>query len=154
MISKWINGNDPRSPRLRPEIIRLVYFREMRDQLRDRRTVFSIAVVPLVLYPLLGMLLLQIAQFTREYPASICVVGADHLVGLDAAGAQVPPLQTSSTIEGSDALFAAGLVPDSTKLKATFFEWNQIGHQPIARLKPIESPRRQPRGPVTASTML
>ena len=37
---------------MRWSIIRLIWFRELRDQLRDRRTVFMIAVLPLVLYPL------------------------------------------------------------------------------------------------------
>jgi sodium transport system permease protein len=57
----------------------LIYAREMRDQLRDRRTLFTIAVLPILLYPLVGMLLLQIAQFTRQQPTSLCVVGSDRL---------------------------------------------------------------------------
>ena len=36
------------------ENVKLIYVREMRDQLRDRRTLFMIAVLPLLLYPLLG----------------------------------------------------------------------------------------------------
>ncbi|MFK8112352.1 MAG: ABC transporter permease subunit/CPBP intramembrane protease [Rubripirellula sp.] len=57
----------------------LIYAREMRDQLRDRRTLFTIAVLPVLLYPLVGTLLLQIAQFTRQHTTSVCVVGTDHL---------------------------------------------------------------------------
>ena len=45
----------------------LIYTREMRDQLRDRRTLFTIIILPILLYPLIGTLLLQIAQFSREY---------------------------------------------------------------------------------------
>src|SRR6056297_1221150 len=51
----------------------------MRDQLRDRRTIFTIVILPLVLYPLLGSLMLQVAQFSSQQQASICVVGAHHL---------------------------------------------------------------------------
>ena len=42
--------------------VKLIYFREMRDQLRDRRTLFLIAVLPLLLYPLLGMSFFQLAS--------------------------------------------------------------------------------------------
>ena len=41
--------------------VHLIYLREMRDQLRDRRTLFTITVLPLLLYPLLGMLMMQVA---------------------------------------------------------------------------------------------
>ena len=34
--------------------VKLVLHREVRDQLRDRRTLFTIAVLPVLLYPLLG----------------------------------------------------------------------------------------------------
>ncbi len=59
--------------------VRLIFLRELRDQLRDRRTLFTIAVLPLVLYPLMGMAMLQIAQFRREHPAKIWVIGSAGL---------------------------------------------------------------------------
>jgi len=59
--------------------VRLIFMRELRDQLRDRRTLFTIAVLPLLLYPLMGMAMLQIAQFRREHPAKIWVIGAAGL---------------------------------------------------------------------------
>jgi sodium transport system permease protein len=65
--------------------VKLIFLREVRDQLRDRRTLFTIAVLPLLLYPLLGMTFLQVAQFVHERPTHIWVVGADHL-------SQDPPL--------------------------------------------------------------
>ena len=58
--------------------IQLIYHREMRDQLRDRRTLFTIAVLPLLLYPLIGLLMMQVAQFNREYSVRIRVVGHEH----------------------------------------------------------------------------
>jgi sodium transport system permease protein len=42
-------------------IVRLIFARELRDQLRDRRTLFMIAVLPLLLYPILGFAVLQFA---------------------------------------------------------------------------------------------
>ncbi len=59
--------------------IRLVLAREIRDQLRDRRTMFMIVVLPLLLYPLLGMSFFQIAQFVRETPTRVLVIGARGL---------------------------------------------------------------------------
>jgi sodium transport system permease protein len=59
--------------------IRLIWFREVRDQLRDRRTIFTLAVLPLLLYPLLGMTLLQVTQFMKEHETPVLVLGADAL---------------------------------------------------------------------------
>ena len=50
--------------------VRLILFREIRDQLRDRRTLFMIFVLPLLLYPLLGMSLSQVVQFRRASRAT------------------------------------------------------------------------------------
>lgn len=55
--------------------VHLVLVREVRDQLRDRRTLFMIFVLPLLLYPLLGMSLFQITQFIREQPTNVLIVG-------------------------------------------------------------------------------
>ncbi|HAN96924.1 MAG TPA: CPBP family intramembrane metalloprotease domain-containing protein, partial [Planctomycetaceae bacterium] len=57
--------------------VRLIFHRELRDQLRDRRTLFTVLVLPILLYPLLGMTFLQISQFLREHPTRIWVVGYD-----------------------------------------------------------------------------
>ena len=65
--------------------IKLIFHREVRDQLRVRRTLFTIAVLPIVLYPLMGMSFLQIAQFMREHVSKIQVIGGQSL-------AETPPL--------------------------------------------------------------
>lgn len=59
--------------------VKLIFGRELRDQMRDRRTLFTVAILPLVLYPLLGMSLIQMTQFMREHPTRIWVVGAENL---------------------------------------------------------------------------
>ena len=59
--------------------VKLVYAREMRDQLRDRRTLFLIAVLPLLLYPLLGMSFFQLSQFLRNNASKVLVLGEDQL---------------------------------------------------------------------------
>ena len=59
--------------------VKLIFARELRDQLRDRRTLFTVVVMPIVLYPLLGMAMLQVAQFMREYPTKIWIIGHENL---------------------------------------------------------------------------
>ena len=59
--------------------VKVIFLREVRDQLRDRRTLFMIAVLPVVLYPLLGMSMFQVTQFVREQTTKVLVVGAWRL---------------------------------------------------------------------------
>lgn len=58
--------------------VHLIFKRELGDQLRDRRTLFTITVLPILLYPLLGMLMMQIAQFNQEHAVRVRVVGAEN----------------------------------------------------------------------------
>ncbi|MDG2381008.1 MAG: ABC transporter permease subunit [Pirellulaceae bacterium] len=59
--------------------VKLILQRELRDQLRDRRTIFMIAVLPLLLYPLIGVSFLQVAQFVQESPVRVLLIGRDDL---------------------------------------------------------------------------
>lgn len=83
--------------------VKLIFVREVRDQLRDRRTLFTIAVLPLLLYPLLGMTFLQVSQFTHEQPARVWVVGAGQLP-------EQPPLL------GQQRFHASVCVPEEARL--------------------------------------
>ena len=68
--------------------IQLVFFREVRDQLRDRRTLFVIVVLPWLMYAFLGMTMMQVQQLSREQSSRVTVVGAEELEGLQ----DIPPL--------------------------------------------------------------
>ncbi|RMG40024.1 MAG: CPBP family intramembrane metalloprotease [Planctomycetota bacterium] len=59
--------------------VRLIFYRELRDQLRDRRTLFMVAVLPLLLYPALGIGMMQMAVMFREQPRTVVILGARHL---------------------------------------------------------------------------
>ncbi|MBX3419505.1 MAG: CPBP family intramembrane metalloprotease [Pirellulaceae bacterium] len=59
--------------------IKLILTRELKDQLRDRRTLFTVVVLPMLLYPFLGLSLIQITQFFREHRVAIWIVGAENL---------------------------------------------------------------------------
>ena len=66
--------------------VKLITVREIRDQLRDRRTLFTIAVLPILLYPLLGMTFLQVAQFAREHPTKVWLLGGEGTSGTTTTG--------------------------------------------------------------------
>ncbi len=76
--------------------VHLIYMREMRDQLRDRRTLFTITVLPVLLYPLLGMLMMQVAQFKREQTVQV------RIVGLENWPEQIPLVDSKSSGQRSD----------------------------------------------------
>ncbi|MCA9231941.1 MAG: CPBP family intramembrane metalloprotease [Planctomycetales bacterium] len=112
--------------------IRLIFVREMRDQLRDRRTLFLIAVLPLLLYPLLGMSFFQLSQFLRHHAAKVVVVGGEELAG----HTWLPPLmeggQFSSTLFGNAEEQASLELISST-------DANPAGHEGNAEQTTLES---------------
>ena len=57
----------------------VIFRREVRDQLRDRRTLFMIFVLPILLYPILGMGVLQFSAAFEQKPRTVVVVGAEFL---------------------------------------------------------------------------
>ena len=57
----------------------VIFRREVRDQLRDRRTLFMIFVLPILLYPILGIGVLQFSASFQQKPRTVVVVGEDYL---------------------------------------------------------------------------
>lgn len=82
--------------------VHLILVREVRDQLRDRRTLFMIFVLPLLLYPLLGLSLFQITQFIREQPTKILVVGFEEPKGFP----ELVRADDDGTLHFADELFS------------------------------------------------
>lgn len=78
--------------------VQLIFAREVRDQLRDRRTLFIIAVLPILLYPLLGLSISQVAMFMQEHPTRVLLIGR----------AELPP--SPALVDGDR--FVAGLFGD------------------------------------------
>jgi len=72
--------------------VKLIYWREIRDQLRDRRTLFTIAVMPMLLYPLMGISLLQVGQLMRQSSSRVWLVNVDSLPS-------TPPLLTNGQFD-------------------------------------------------------
>ena len=73
---------------MRWSIIRLIWLRELRDQLRDRRTVFMIAVLPVLLYPVAGFGIMQLALGFLGKQSTLGVQGQQYL----------PPLTPTCTV--------------------------------------------------------
>jgi sodium transport system permease protein len=77
---------------MRWSLIRLIWFRDLRDQLRDRRTIFMIAVLPLLLYPVLGVGVLQFAVSGVKKPTTLGVCGSQYLPALTPISTGFNPL--------------------------------------------------------------
>lgn len=93
--------------------VKLIMAREIRDQMRDRRTLFMIVVLPILLYPLLGTSFLQLAQFMQEQPTKVLIVGMQDLNDL-------PPLFENQQFSGN--LFSN---PDRARLLELTFSSNE-----------------------------
>ena len=65
--------------RLRWRNVVTIFRREVRDQIRDRRTLFMVFVLPLLLYPILGIGVLQLSTAFEAKPRTVVVVGATNL---------------------------------------------------------------------------
>ncbi len=59
--------------------VRTIFVRQVRDQLRDRRTLFMIFVLPLLLYPILGIGMASFASAFGEQKRSVVLIGAKNL---------------------------------------------------------------------------
>ncbi|MAG94202.1 MAG: CPBP family intramembrane metalloprotease domain-containing protein [Planctomycetaceae bacterium] len=59
--------------------VKLISLREIRDQLRDRRTLFMVAVLPLFLYPALAIGMVQMRLIFSEQPRTVVLLGESDL---------------------------------------------------------------------------
>lgn len=75
-----------------------IFRREVHDQIRDRRTLFMIFVLPIMLYPLVGFGVGQFTLLLQQEPKKIELVGAEHLP-------KEPPLLTPDGTRFNPLLF-------------------------------------------------
>ena len=59
--------------------VKLIFLREVRDQLRDRRTLFMVAVLPLLLYPAMGIGMTYMTVNFSEQVRTVAILGAKDL---------------------------------------------------------------------------
>jgi sodium transport system permease protein len=107
--------------------VKLILAREIRDQMRDRRTLFMIVVLPILLYPLLGTSFFQLAQFLQEQPLKVLIVGAQEL-------GDVPPLFENKQF--SPTLFSD---PERAKLLELHFASNESSEKNPQTIDPHEN---------------
>lgn len=73
--------------------IRLIFMREVRDQLRDRRTLFIMTILPVLLYPMLGLGMVEMTLTFSEQRRTVVILNADELP-------TEPALLTETGIDG------------------------------------------------------
>src|SRR5262245_8356303 len=95
---------------MRWSIIRVIWLRELRDQLRDRRTVLMIVVLPLLIYPLGALGLMQIAPGLLPRQSIVGVVGVESLPR--------SPFLPLIVNEDGDARFSLSLFPSAAEQTA------------------------------------
>jgi sodium transport system permease protein len=93
---------------MRWSIIRLIWLRELRDQLRDRRTIFMVAVLPVVIYPLLGVGVVQFALGVGRKPSVVGVYGCEYLPPATPTSAGVNPLPAVAWLSATPPSLAPG----------------------------------------------
>ena len=59
--------------------VAVIFRREVLDQIRDRRTLFMIFVLPILLYPILGIGIINFASAVEDKPRIVVVIGAENL---------------------------------------------------------------------------
>src|SRR4051794_36919803 len=85
-------------------IIRLIWHRELRDLLRDRRWLFMLLGLPILLYPVFGLIGFVFALTMLDHPVRVGVAGLENLPQPVAAG----PVGPSAELAWLAALPAAG----------------------------------------------
>jgi len=100
----------------------VIFRHEVRDQIRDRRTLFMIFVMPILLYPILGFGASQFASALEQKPMVVVVVGAEYLP-------KAPALLNSNGNGFSPALFDSPAGAERL----------------VVRPEPASSPRGDPR---------
>ncbi len=101
---------------------KLIFFREVRDQLRDRRTLFMIAILPLLLYPALGIGMVQMMMLFNEQPRTVVLLGAEDL----------PQAESLQLLEESGHIQSKFFRPPSDSRKLNVFTDIQVQNGKVA----------------------
>jgi len=102
-------------------IIRIIWFRELRDLVRDRRTLFMIVVLPAVLYPLMGFIGYMFALNAIEQRTVVGIAGMNYLPNLTPRSAGFSPVPAASWLAltpegGIDRLACAAALAQAARI--------------------------------------
>lgn len=87
--------------------VKLIFLREVRDQLRDRRTLFMITILPVLLYPMLGLGVVEMMLTFSEERRTVVILNADDL----------PTDPAFLVQDGIDERWFAGGADDASRLQ-------------------------------------
>ncbi|GIW87278.1 MAG: sodium extrusion protein NatB [Isosphaeraceae bacterium] len=85
--------------------VQTIFIQEARDQLRDRRTLFMVFVLPILLYPLLGIGMARLSEAFQDQTRRVVIVGCEHLAAASAANPEAPPLLDETGSRFNPSLF-------------------------------------------------
>ena len=104
--------------------IGIVYRKELREALRDRRTVIASVVIPLFLFPLLsvgfGTLVSSIVDKTREASPKIMVIGGDDSPGVLASLKATPKVEIVPAAPNWKDLIIEKQIPAAIEIPSGF----------------------------------
>ncbi len=104
--------------------IGIVYRKELREALRDRRTVIASVVIPLFLFPLLsvgfGTLVSSIVDKTKEASPKIMVIGGDDSPGVLASLKATPKVEIVSAAPNWKDLIVEKQIPAAIEIPQGF----------------------------------
>jgi sodium transport system permease protein len=116
--------------RIRWPNVWIVFRREVRDQIRDRRTLFMIFVLPILLYPMLSIGVLKLQEAFGEQQRTVLVIGADNLP-------ERPPLLNASRDGFAAELFDTPA--EAARLKVKLAAGERPGLDPNERKRAIRA---------------
>jgi sodium transport system permease protein len=105
----------------------LIFRREVKDQLRDRRTLFMIFILPILLYPFMGIGILQFSAAFEQKKRMVVVVGPEYLPA-------EPPLLNARKDGFDPSLFDSKAEAERLEVKTTKAEgeWLTPAHHELA----------------------
>ncbi len=115
---------------MRWSIIRLIWLRELRDQLRDRRTLFTIVALPLLMYPLLTVAVISFAGQLLNQKGFVGVVaptpGSTTFPERNPPGTGLTPAPVAALLSATGSGSCFGV--DQLTGAAAFHEASHIHH--------------------------
>ncbi|MFO0804520.1 MAG: ABC transporter permease [Gemmataceae bacterium] len=116
---------------MRRSVVRLIAVREARDQLRDRRTMFLILGLPLLMYPLFIGIGILFATTLKDKKLVIGVVGAEHLPqpGLDPSPLIGAPAGVHATRKSFPPLISRGRFIESGRSELEAAQGGQLEYK-------------------------
>jgi sodium transport system permease protein len=120
---------------MRWSIVRIIWLRELRDQLRDRRTLFMVAGLPVLLYPILGAAVLKFAAGFVEQKTTVGIV-----VGPSGEKEFPPPARATPAQQAAPAvawLSLTGPMPERVAGAVALAEASRISNAPATGCSPL-----------------